>query len=634
MPQLPALNLDKKKLEAFFEYLKLAKSAESFAASDVDYYWESTPTVEPSTTLEAPLTTSFTNAKDPFIKQRLWFQLVRYYYFLERGDADVSVQTSRTLSTFNSFAATFPKNMMYHRTLGYVAGWHYKKQDYALSNYLNSLCYNYSWETKIPAQWSFRPQEEADWNKTLSMAKNTDEKVTLWHLLGIHYDPQRAIQEIVKLDPKSEKLDLLLARIINKSEYYLSSVYYEDPNLDNKKSLQQNTDLVSSIALKNNTAKPYFWNMAAGYLKVMSLDYAAARRFYNSAKKQVPKGDQLIMAQYKILDWTLYVKELKKIDANAERRMIEPLNWFANLKEGKDSIPSLRFYKSLNESIDRISDLYKQQGDAIKANAFKSYDEFYTDNNNIEQMKALLQKDQKTVMEQTMLRYYPFDANDLSYHQALVLAYQDKIDDAIVMMKKSGSHGFIMPANPFNMKINDCHDCDHAMKKSKDLYTLDLLKTMQSMKAEIKQGKNVYNNAYLLANAFYNITFYGNARQFYMAKVMQAEASTPFELPKAFRPMLLSNKIAEQYYLIAANAAKNKEQKARCMFMASKCERNESYNNFYNRPVAGDTYWDIEMATIIFGKYFSVLKTEYSDTQFYKEALKECGYFKRYDDKY
>lgn len=634
MPQLSTLKLDKKKLHAFLDYLVLAKSAEEFAVTDTDYYWDPVPVVDPPSTFEAPLLASFKNAKDPFIKQRLWFQLVRYYYFLERMDTSLSVQTSKTINTFNSFAATFPKNMMYYRTLGYVAGWHYKKEDYALSNYLNSLCYNYSWETKIPAQWSFRPQEETDWNKTLNLAKNTSEKVTLWQLLGIHYDPQRAIQEIVKLDPKSEKLDLLLARIVNRSEYFSGNTYYEVPDSAAKETLKQNTALVSSIASKNNTAKPYFWNMAAGYLKVMSGDYSAARNFYKAAKKQLPKGDKLVMAQYKILDWTLYVNELKKIDEQAEQQIIEPLNWFADLKAGKDSVPSLRFYKALNESINKISNLYKQQGYVIKANAFQSYNEFYTDNNRIEQMKALLKKEQKTAIEQAMLRYYPFDVNDLSYHQALVLTYQDKIDEAIVMMEKSGSHGFVMPANPFNMKINDCHDCDHAMKKSKDLYSLDLLKTMQSMKAEIKAGKNVYNNAYLLANAFYNISFYGNTRQFYMGKVMQAEASTPFELPKAFKSMLLSNQIAENYYLMAANAGKTKEQKARCMFMASKCERNNSYNRAYNQTEEGTSYWEFELVPVYFGKYFNVLKNQYSDTQFYREALQECGYFKRYDDKY
>lgn len=635
MPQLKSLKLDRKKIKAFFDYLLLAKSTEAFAATNVTHSWEPQPQISVPATLEVHLLKSFKTTKDPFIKQRLWFQLVRYYYFQERGDSTLSAAASKTLHTFNTYKNSFPQNMMYYRTLGYVAGWHYKNKNYALSNYLNSLCYNYSREAKIPAEWSFHPQEETDWITTLSMAKTTAEKVTLWQLLGIHYDAQRAIQEIIKLDAKSEKLDLLLARVINITEYNLGNFYQSVPDSAAKQNLKQNTAFISGIALKNSTAKPYFWNLAAGYLNFMSHDYAAARSFYNAAKQQLPKEDRLIMAQYKILDWTLYVKELKKIDAAAEAQMIEPLNWFADLKENKDTITSLRFYKALDESINNIAGLYKKQGEWIKANAFKRYFDFYRDNSKIEQMKALLQKQHKTAFEQAMLRYYPFDMHDLCYHQSQVLTYQDKIDEAIVMMNKSESQGYIMPANPFNIRINDCHDCDHSIKQHKDLYAIDLLKAMQSMKAEIRQGKNVYNNAYLLANAFYNITFYGNSRMFYQAKVMQSDGNTPFEIPAAFRPMLLSNKVAEKYYLIAANAAKTRAQKARCIFMASKCDRNESYNIAYNKPEnATSSYWNLDIEPVFFGKYFPVLKRQYADTKFYEEALKECGYLKSYHDKY
>ncbi|MNK15013.1 hypothetical protein D3C87_331460 [compost metagenome] len=634
MPELKSLKLNKKKVNAFFDYLQLAKSTESFAATDVTYSWEPQPQINVPTALEIQIIKQLKKAKDPFIKQRLWFQLVRYYYFMERGDSSISTDASKTLSTFNAYKTTFPQNMMYHRTLGYVAGWYYKNKDYATSNYLNSLCYNYSNEAKIPAEWSFRPQEEADWIKTLQMAKTNAEKATLWHLLGIHYDPQRAIQEIIKLDPKSEKLDLLLARVVNVTEYNLGNFYQSTPDSASKENLKRNTALISDIALKNNTSKPYFWNLSAGYLNFLNQNYTAARSFYKTAKEQLPKDEKLVMAQYKILDWTLYVKELKKIDAKVEAQMIEPLTWFANLKDGKDTIPSLRFYKALDESISNVSALYKKQGDMVKANAFKSYYEFYADNNKIELMKALLQKQKKSTFEQVMLRYYPFDIHDLYYHQSQVLIYQDKIDEAIVMMDKSESSGFIMPANPFNIRINDCHDCDHEVKPTKDMYALDVLKTMRNIKMEIKQGKNVYNNAYLLANAFYNISFYGNSRIFYQGKVMEADGNTPFEIPNTFRNIVLSNKIAEGYYLMAANAAKTKEQKARCFFMASKCERNESYNKEYNKPQnANESYWNVNIEPVFYGKYFSVLKTQYEDTKFYSEAIKECGYFRSYDDK-
>lgn len=634
-PQLKSLQLNKKKVIAFFDYLLLAKSAEEFAARDIVYSWEPQPQVDVPIAIEQPLLQHFKKTKDAFIKQRLWFQLVRYYYFKERNDSTLKAPASRTLETFDAFKGTFPKDMMYHRALGYVAGWHYRHKNYALSNYLNSICYDYSREAKIPSEWGFHPQEEGDWKKTLELAGTTAEKATLWHLLGIQYDPQRAIKEIIKLDPKSEKLDLLLARIINITEYHNNHDYLTASDTAGKNFLKQNVALVSGIALKNNTAKPYFWNLAAGYLNFMDGNYKAAGSFYTIAKKQLPAGDKLIMAQYKILDWTLFVKQLKKIDGATEAKMTEPLTWFSDLQKGKDTIASLRFSRSLQESISDIAELYKKQGELVKSNALKSSPEFYANDRNIEHMKAFLQKPAKTPFEQAMLRYYPFDVNDLYVHQSLVLTYQDKIDEAIAIMEKINNEGGVMPANPFNMRLNDCHDCDHALKQTKKLNDIDVLKSMQKMKADIKAGKNVSGNAYLLANAFYNLTFYGNARSFYQTQIMNADGATPFDIPEVFKPMLLSNKIAEKYYSMAAAASQNKELKAKYLFMAAKCERNESYNISYINPEKKDAnYWNTDINEVFFGKYFATLKQQYNDTKFYREALQECGYFRSYNKKY
>ncbi|SMC58349.1 hypothetical protein [Pedobacter africanus] len=633
--QLKSLQLNKKKVHGFFDYLQLAKSCESFAATDIVYSWDPQPKIEAPAQMEQTLQQHFKITKDKFIKQRVWFQLVRYYHFSERNDSTLSANASKTLKTFDEYKDAFPKNMMYYRALGYVAGWHYKHGNYALSNYLNSLCYDYSHEAKIPSEWSFRPLEEADWQKTLGLARTSAEKITLWHLLGIHYDPQRAINEIMKLEPKSEKLDLLLSRIINISEYDVNGSYQTNPDTAVKRVLKQNIDLVSGIALKNNTAKPYFWNLAAGYLNFMDGNNLAAAKFYDKAKKQLPAGDKLLMAQYKILDWTLFISGLKKIDAATEAKMTEPLNWFADLNNGKDTIPSLRFARALQESINSIAALYKKQGDLVKSNAFKSYHEFYANNQNIERMKSFLQKPDKTAFEQAMLRYYPYDLNDLYVHQSLVLTYQDKLDEAIAIFDKLGNQGGELPANPFNMRLNDCHDCDHAMKQPKKLNDIDVLRTMQKIKAEIKAGKNVSGNAYLLANAFYNLSFYGNARSYYQTGIMSADGATPFDIPEVFKPMLLSNKIAEKYYLMAANATQSKELKARYTFMAAKCERNESYNRGYINPEKKDAnYWNTDINEVFFGKYFATLKQQYSDTRFYREAIQECGYFSSYDKKY
>jgi len=187
-----------------------------------------------------------------------------------------------------------------------------------------------------------------------------------------------------------------------------------------------------------------------------------------------------------------------------------------------------------------------------------------------------------------------------------------------------------MLANPFNMRLNDCHDCDFEIQPRPTLTAMDVLKTMQKMKSALRGGKNKYNNAYLLANAFYNISFYGNSRVFFQSPITGSDPYTPFDIAVAFRPMLLSNKIAERYYLMARDAAVNKEQKARCTFMAAKCEKNESYNLVYNAAGKDGDQWNTDVNDQYFGKYFAALATGYKDTRFYQEILKECGFFRNY----
>ncbi|MEO8853832.1 MAG: hypothetical protein ABI359_08635, partial [Ginsengibacter sp.] len=83
-----------------------------------------------------------------------------------------------------------------------------------------------------------------------------------------------------------------------------------------------------------------------------------------------------------------------------------------------------------------------------------------------------------------------------------------------------------------------------------------------------------------------------------------------------------------KYYRLALKAAKDDEQKARCHYMLAKCERNEWYNRYYYNNGTNE-YNDNFMIPISAITEFQLLK-KYPNTQFYKEAIKECGYFDKY----
>ena len=628
--------LSKKKADTFFSYLLLAKKCEQFAVSNVTYYWDEKVTpVTPEPDISVSLAAAYKKSRDPFIKQRYWFQQIRCAYFEElpalKADSSSGPDNSGLVALFEKDQNSFPKNSMYYRALGYLAGHYYKRQDFARANYLYSLCYNFSAEMKIPSKWSFHPQDEKDWEGSLKLAKNKEEKITLWQMMGIVSDENRAIANIYLLDPKSGKLDLLLSRLVNKIEIP-DGPYNGLDSAQQRKKTRENISLVDPIASKGNTHKPYYWNMVAGYLHALNGDNALAGKFYKEARLQLPANNRLLEAQYRLLNWNLHLSALKTIDAGAESEMVADLNWLADLRDQKDTVADLRYQRALSESISALSDRYKKQGDLLKSDCFQASTRFYVKNANIEAMKTLLGKRDKTAFEKAMLRYYPYTMGDLYYHQGLMLVYQEKTDAAIALFEKSGGNAaHELLANPFNSRINDCHDCDFEAVQATKYTALDVLKTIKIMKADIAAGKNVYTNNLLIANAYYNITHYGNARDFYQTQITGSNATSPMDIPAEFRPRFTSSAIAEKYYLRALTAARTSTQEARCTFMAAKCERNDIYNAVFNDPANEKKYyWDFDFTTAFAAKYFADLYTKYRNTAFYKEVLRDCGYFKSY----
>lgn len=627
-PAIVTGTVSAKMLNAFYSYLKLAKNSEDYSVNDQYYSWDKVKPNHSPVNLASKLIGAFDAETDPFIKERLWFQAVRYYYFLDNSSSATAVKL------FNQFKDHFPKNLIYYRTMGYVAGYYYQQKNYALSNYMYSRCYDYTYKLKIPSFWSFHPQNESDWNTTLKLAKTPEEKITLWHMLGVQYDAARAIKTIVAINPKSEKLDLLLSRLINIRE---AGTGGEKPADSVKRSDANGKRLVEDIAIENNTAKPYYWNLAAGYLNFLDSNYTATARFYGVAKGQFPTGDKMIVAQAKLLDMMLYIKSLKKMDANAEAKLIEPLNWLANLRDNKLKIKDLRFDNAISVCNLAIARLYKKQGNGIKEVCFNnSAQDFYADSARVQHMIDLLNKPDKTAFEQAMLRYYPITLNNLYYHQAIVLTYQQKLPEAIVQLKKMKPEDFVLPGNPFTGRLVDCHDCDHEAPQKQKYTPLSFLQTLNTINSEIKQGKNVYSNAYAIANAYYNITYYGNARLFYESDVVATGPTGRYyyEGEQRMDDKLTSMQITMKYYQLARQNATTDEQRARCTFMLSKCALNEIYNDPDFK--GADKFADIKASqpvTDAYYKYFAQLKEKYNNTAYYKEALKECGYFRIYADK-
>ncbi len=614
------LHMDKPQVNNFLQYLKIAKEAEEFCVSEYRYSWDppkKVPEYSNFKNFNLKVQAGFGGAKEPFIKERYWFQLVRFNYFYNPAAA---------ISTFENNKATFATDNMFYRTMAYAAGAYYKEKRYARANYYYSLVFSDNKQLRTVAHYSFHPQEEADWQQTLSLCKSAEEKATLWQMLGIFYkDELRSMKEIYKIAPQSPKLDLLLTRYVN--IYEVGGIYSSEKEKDSiRNSKKRELAWINETAKAGKTSNQFLWNVSAGYLSFMQDNYAEASGFYTNARKSLKSDDKLASGQLRLLELLNNIGKLNRITEKDENALLSDLNWLFY-----DEKPTnLRTSNAESWVRKTMSKKYAQQGEMQKSECYQTSAAFYTKDDNITQYRNFLEKKKYSPYELFCKKITSIKLNDVYDFLAVRETLENKdLNKAYNLFVQSGDSTTLM-GNPFNGRIADCHDCDHAAPQKVKYTKGELVKKLILLKSNIESGQDVYNNALLLGNAFYNMSYYGNARLFYEGSIYgMEEPSEASGIDYNYKNILTDNSIAYSYYQKALLAAENDEQKAKCYYMMAKCERNKWYNQtFYSNQ---DSYYDRyknKLPDFVEWESFRKLK-EYSQTAYYKDVIKECGYFRK-----
>ncbi len=455
----------------------------------------------------------------------------------------------------------------------------------------------------------------------MACAKTDGQKVALWALLVKYKDEKTAIHDSYKLHPASPHLDYLLTRLINKEEMRLNQYQFSSAsdyqqamkNSINMEALQ----LVNAIASENRTGKPFLWNTSAGYLNIFAGNYSIAKNYFEQAASE-NNNEAEASSQLRLLNLINSICNTNLRTGKDEEKLLIDLSWlFGNPKV-------FRSQNAVSWSKRYISSLYKSQDKIILAELFNPSDQFYRDENNLEAMKVFLMKTDKAPMEKFASTIYNISVDNIFEYQAIMRAYSGKLDEAIGFMEKTESKGVELSGNPFNGKIKDCNDCDHAITLSVPYTKLAFLKKMKEMQDLLNKGQDVYNNSLLLGNAFYNMSYFGNARTFYATKIMNQESH---DIDPYYQPILLNSSTAHKFYQRALEASVNDEQKAKCTYLMAKCERNDFYATEYHSKKFYDGY-----APIAFKEWpsFKKLRDEYITTKYSQEVINECGYFRKY----
>ena len=643
--------VDDKRLQNFFSFLAIARGNEYITNTEYDPWDYENRKVEKAQQNEIAkaerLYQEALDNRDTFFANRMWFQVVRLKFY--------SYNRSSVISYFNETQDKQPKNSLYYRALHYVSGAYIAQKNYTKSNALLAILFN-----AVPSQiqtftYEYHPLTDRQVGQIAS-SLTKDQQCALWAMQGYYTDEATAIERIMEINSFSPHVDFLLTRYINRIEdkvnvfgdYGDRIKSVADYHQYTQALLDRNfrTDWLIEVAQEGKVASPYLWKIAAAYILIFKNDNEGARNLLQEAEKIAKDTPQ--QAQIRLLDIFNEVTALQRITSADEEKLLKRLEWMWSsslLKSGKESLRSSYLFSFVRHY---LSVLYKSENNSLMAELLLPTLGYYNSSKQSVAMEKFLLKQDKTPWEAFWADSYRFSLGEIYESRAIYAFYQDDIDKAILELEKTPfeniqeydahSHSgkritkkrkisqIVLPANPFNGYIQDCNDCQHQARQRVQYTSLSFLEKVKEMQTKISQGEDVYNNALLIGNAFYNASYFGSIRAFYCNRILNEYGG--LRLNRENYDMLLSMKNAEKYYLIAQEHAKDDEQRAKVAYMLAKVERNNYYNQVYFYQ---DRWYGVEYKEIAFKDWegFRQLREKYAHTQYYKDVIKECEYFRK-----
>jgi hypothetical protein len=616
----------------FLDYLLYAKQCEPQALGYRQSVWDEIlrDTVEMKILIEDGLK-RYDTCNNLFLKARYAYQIIRLTHYLKHYHETIRLYDSliEPLST---------SSIIKYWALSHKAGALASIGEYSHSNYLFAKIFDECMSKRILASQNFKIRDASLLYETLNYCHNNREKSAVWFLHSYYSDDMGGMKNIYELEPSSPYLEVLLTRAIDRLEYdkyrYWQNVTQKEwTNNFTRLDHDQFYNFIKTCAESRKTKRPYFWYFCAGYISLLRHDFNSMKQNFQITKSLLPNGEEDFIERMKILDIYSKVDEAKEINPLVESKLVGDLKWLLSLKKRHADEAFKWAMLILAEKYITQKDTAKQQlclGQKLSgANYYNTvgYLDYKSDPSSVPLQKLIwfINDDyNRPEYETFLLNNFCYTKKDILEIQGTLYLSRYEFSDAIMVMYDIKNDLELLPADPFSTNIKDCTRCDMDSLKEKIYTKRTFARRMKDLEEEIKvTNKNLAENYFLLANAYYNMSFFGNSwmiADFYREHVSDDANYNNLDISKA-----------EAYYLKAMTLSKDNEFIAKCTFMAAKCEQNRFYfdKGFLTYTLdnygSGDLYPSIKKEN--YKTYFQVLKDKYSKTQFYKEALKECKYF-------
>lgn len=650
-------------------YLKFAKQCEIVNAFYSDPW-------ERNDYAEVPVRNKFINlainnaeeTKNPLIKERYAFLAIRLAYY--DGSYDV---LNKLYDKY--FVNSTNKNIIYYWSLYFKA---ITEPNEALASFNAAQVFRHAPDKRFVVYTSF--SRNIPIQDILKYAKTDEEKANVYLLAGIRR-PDKALNEIKEVfnnEPDSEGLEFLLLREVNKIEDWIYTPYYSlftpsvytgyNESYDTSENVVLNRvetdrryakkllDFINSVNPKkvNNSQ---FWQMSKAQLEFITKNYSNCLATITKLEKaeglSIDEYNQL--AKIKALAITakqpygsVVLKEEVKNTLLKNKGDSRFLFAMARELEYKGNTTDAAFlYSKMNERDESgmvyyDSDVYWKAKKRAGPTYYDYYSEWFGYIDAVytpEQLKDVIDEvDSNTESDVfTKWLYSSLKAELPRVHDLLGTKYirENKLQLALEQFKLPGDgywlenyspwertdkQGNIFDANPFyDIKYTDAFiPVKDTIKANKYTVTRQLIKYL--VKSEDVSEKNRDYYYFLVANCYYNMTWYGNTWMMRRYSWSSNANSTIIEDEEEY----YACNLAKHYYDLAYKNAKTDKFKALCLRMAGMCEKNAHYHEHLK-----DYYSNTKKSsTERVNPYYKKLEEKYPD--YYDDLTGSCTFFEDY----
>jgi hypothetical protein len=527
--------LSQKDKEAY-DYLVYAKKYEHLNLTGdpwEDYAWDTKDKDAMAVLLKEGLM-HYPSLKSNFIKFRYGFQFVRAARYCQQFD--------QVISFYDQYIKNNPeKSVLRYRAMGHKATALYFKGRVAESDFLFSREF-------VDGEYILRAFQGFSGDsieQTLKFAKSRKEIAGIYMLQAFR-NPGRclhALKRIYQLNPTSEKLEALVVREVNKLEDWILTPKYsgyesgisEYIKLNRKSDIEyakRVLDFVRQVAEDGKIKSNAFWNLCAAHLSIMDEDYYLANLFLSKINRKSLHSPGMKF-QFQVSKLLLLIHNTPSYDAEFEKQFVKNIHQIQTFEKTIKNFD--RFFSNLMLA---MFDHYRSKQKTAYAALFhskviseiRSADEYpgtyftYLDEHatpqDMDTLTRLLNKKKTSAFEKFLIANVEQDKNRLLDLYGTLYLRQDSLEQALKIFSavpnsfwNDADNPYVryLNANPFY--TNQAYESQHVKSPADTIrFTKpQLVSKIIDLKNKVAVSSDPAYTNYLLGNAYYNMTFYGNS---------------------------------------------------------------------------------------------------------------------------